>query len=80
LIRPPNTKEIKKHSQESDPAISQIHSELPVESKEATISLKHQGSNLSSIYKDNKRKNISLLDISIISPARFYSGQSSHSV
>jgi len=38
LIRPP-IKEIKKHSQESDPAISQIHSELPVESKEATISL-----------------------------------------
>jgi len=38
LIRPP-IKEIKKNSKESDPAISQIHSELPVEAKEATISL-----------------------------------------
>jgi len=38
LIRPP-IKEIKKNSKESDPAISQIHSELPVETKEATISL-----------------------------------------
>jgi TonB family protein len=38
LIRPP-IKEIKKHSKESDPAVSQIHSELPVENKEATISL-----------------------------------------
>ena len=32
-------KEIKKSSKEKDPAISQIHSELPVETKEATISL-----------------------------------------
>jgi len=38
LIRPP-IKEIKKNSKENDPAISQIHSELPVETKEATISL-----------------------------------------
>lgn len=38
LIRPP-IKEIKKNSKESDPAISQIHSELPVKTKEATISL-----------------------------------------
>jgi len=38
LIRPP-MKEIKKSSKEKDPAISQIHSELPVETKEATISL-----------------------------------------
>jgi len=38
LIRPP-IKEIKKNSKESDPAISQIHSESPVETKEATISL-----------------------------------------
>lgn len=38
LIRPP-IKEIKKNSKKSDPAISQIHSKLPVETKEATISL-----------------------------------------
>jgi len=38
LIRPP-IKEIKKNSKKSDPAISQIHSELPLETKEATISL-----------------------------------------
>jgi len=38
LIRPP-IKEIKKNSKESDPAISQIHSELSVETEEATISL-----------------------------------------
>ena len=38
LIRPP-IKDIKKNSKESDPAISQIHSESPVETKEATISL-----------------------------------------
>jgi len=38
LIRPP-IKEIKKNSKKSDPAISQIHSELPVKTKEATISL-----------------------------------------
>jgi len=38
LIRPP-IKDIKKNSKESDPAISHIHSESPVETKEATISL-----------------------------------------
>ncbi len=38
LIRLP-MKEIKKSSKENDPAISQIHSEQPMETKEATISL-----------------------------------------
>ncbi|RLB20557.1 MAG: hypothetical protein DRG73_10020 [Deltaproteobacteria bacterium] len=38
LIRPP-IKEIKKNRKQSDPPISQIHSELPAETKEATISL-----------------------------------------
>jgi len=38
LIYPP-IKEIKKNAKESNPAISRIHSELPAETKEATISL-----------------------------------------
>jgi len=38
LIRPP-VKEIMKSSKENSPAINQIHSEPPIETKEATISL-----------------------------------------
>ena len=38
LIRPP-IKEVKHTPEANDPAISQVHGELPVETKEATISL-----------------------------------------